>query len=64
MNKAIIKNLKEVVKYADNLKLLLLSATPMFNTYKEIIWLLNLMNINDNRFPIKTKEVFTPVGIY
>ena len=60
--KAIIENLKSVVSNADNLKLLLLSATPMFNTYKEIIWLLNLMNLNDNRFPIKTNEVFDKTG--
>jgi len=60
--KAIIENLQKVVYNADNLKLLMLSATPMFNTYKEIIWLLNLMNLNDKRFPIKTKEVFTSSG--
>jgi len=60
--KAIIENLQKVVYNADNLKLLMLSATPMFNTYKEIIWLLNLMNLNDKRFPIKTNEVFKKSG--
>ena len=38
--------------YSENMKLLLLTATPMFNDYKEIIWLTNLLNLNDNRFPI------------
>ena len=61
-SKNIIKNLKSVVYHADNLKLLLLSATPMFNTYKEIIWLLNLMNLNDKRFPIKSSEIFDSNG--
>ena len=56
--KGIVENLKKVVYHVDNLKLLLLSATPMFNSYKEIIWLLNLMNLNDRRFPIKTNEIF------
>ncbi len=25
------------------------STVPMFNDYREIIWLINLMNLNDNR---------------
>ena len=30
----------------------------MFDDYKEIIWLLNLMNINDNRFIIQESDIF------
>ena len=40
------------------MKLLLLTATPMFNDAKEIIWLTNLMNLNDKRFPIRIGDVF------
>ena len=47
-----------LVKYADNMRLLFLSATPMFNDAKEIIWLLNLMRVNDRRPKIYTKDVF------
>ena len=46
----------------DNLKLLLLSATPMYNDYREIIYLVNLMNRNDNRSTIQIKDVFTSDG--
>ena len=53
-----IKNFHSLVTYADNMKLLLLTATPMFNDAKEIIWLTNLMNLNDKRFPIRVKDVF------
>ena len=60
--KKIANNLLKLVKFTENLKLLLLSATPMFNSYKEVIWLLNLMNLNDNRFPIKISEVFDKEG--
>jgi len=56
------ENLLKLVSYADNIKLLLLSATPMFNSYKEVIWLLNLMNLNDKRFPISESEVFDKNG--
>jgi hypothetical protein len=54
--------LMKVAKYAENLRLLLLSATPMFNSYKEIIWLTNLMNINDKRATIELTDVFDKDG--
>lgn len=56
--KTIAENLLQLVKHSSTLKLLLLSATPMFNNAKEIVWLTNLMNINDNRPPIEIKDVF------
>lgn len=57
-SKKISKQLMFLVENTDNLKLLLLTATPMFNNNTEIIWLLNIMNANDNRPTIKTSEVF------
>jgi superfamily II DNA or RNA helicase len=54
--------LETLVQYCDNVRLLLLSATPMYNSYKEIIWLLNLMNINDKRSKISINDVFTSNG--
>ena len=56
------KNLLDLVSYANNIKLMILSATPMFNSYTEIIWLLNLLNLNDDRYPISEKEVFDSKG--
>ena len=50
------ENLLTLVTNANNLKLLLVSATPMFNDYQEIIWLLNLLNLNDKRYPITVKR--------
>jgi len=61
-NKKVALNLELLVKAAKNMRLLLLSATPMYNSYKEIIWLLNLMNINDGRGIIQTKDVFDKNG--
>lgn len=60
--RATAENLQELVKYSSTLKLLLLSATPMFNNAKEIVWLTNLMNINDGRPPIRVKDVFDKSG--
>ena len=61
-NKKIGQNLLDMVKYSDTLKLLLLSATPMFNNHKEIVWLLNLMNINDGRPTVELAEIFDSAG--
>ena len=55
-------NFLKLVKYADNLKLILLTATPMFNDPQEIVWLLNLMNLNDSRVPLNVSDVFDKNG--
>jgi hypothetical protein len=54
--------LYKLVRYADNLRLLLLSGTPMYNDPREIVWLLNLMNVNDRRPPIAVSDVFDRNG--
>ena len=61
-NKRVAVELEKMVRNVDNLRLLLLSATPMYNSYKEIIWLINLMNINDKRSTIEVKQVFDKNG--
>ena len=54
--------LMRVCKYAENMRLLLLSATPVFNDPREIIWLTNLLNAVDKRGQIEEKDVFTREG--
>jgi superfamily II DNA or RNA helicase len=61
-NKKVALNLELLVKSAKNMRLVLLSATPMYNSYKEIIWLLNLMNMNDGRGIIQLKDIFDKNG--
>ena len=54
--------LMDVIKHADNIRLLLLSGTPMYNSHKEIIWTTNLLNMVDKRSTIKESEVFDSQG--
>jgi len=61
-NKNVAKNLMYLVSVVTNIRLLLLSATPMFNSYKEIVWLLNLMNMNDRRGIISVSDIFDKNG--
>jgi len=57
-------NLGRLVEATHNLKLLLLSATPMFDSHSEIIWILNLLLLNDKRYPLKERDVFTAKGLF
>jgi len=41
--------IEKVIKYSDNLKLILLTANPMFNQPEEIIWILNMLRLNDKK---------------
>ena len=61
-NKNVAKNLMYLVSVVSNLRLLLLSATPMFNSYKEIVWILNLMNMNDHRGIVAVSDIFDANG--
>ena len=61
-NKKVADQLTKLVQNVDNIRLLLLSATPMYNSVREIIWLLNLMNINDRRGKIFIKDIFDNKG--
>ena len=59
---SVSEELYKLVRYADNLRLLLLSGTPMYNDPREIVWLLNLMNVNDRRATITVGDVFDRDG--
>jgi len=54
--------LNEIAKKSDNMRMLLLSATPMYNSYQEIIWLVNLLNANDKRPAVRIEDVFQSSG--
>ena len=61
-NKIVPNKIVQLIEKSNNIKLLLLSATPMFDNYKEIIWLVNLMNLNDKRPLISFDDVFDNNG--
>ncbi len=50
--------LKKVLRYAENLTLVLMTATPMYNSYVEIIFLLNLLLLNDKKPLLNESDVF------
>ena len=61
-NKKVAINLELLVKASLNIRFLFLSATPMYNSYKEIVWLLNIMNMNDKRAKIEANDIFNKDG--
>ena len=58
--RAVADQLEKLVKFGPFLmtRLLLLTGTPMYNSYREIIWLLNIMRLNDGRATIDIRDVF------
>ena len=63
-NKLVAQNFMFLLKNVSNIKLVLLSATPMYNDYKEIIFLLNILNLNDRRSIIEFSDVFNGDGSF
>ena len=57
-----VKTIESVIKYSKDIRLVLLTATPMYNRASEIIWMLNMMLLNDNRELIDTKSIFNKQG--
>jgi hypothetical protein len=53
---------KKLLKYARGMKLMLMTATPMYNNYLEIINLLNLLLQNDKKARISQSDIFNPDG--
>ena len=54
--------LMDVIQHAEDTRLLLLSGTPMYNSYKEIVWTVNLLNMVDKRSTIKESDIFDAQG--
>jgi hypothetical protein len=61
-SKSAANNLMQLARTVDNLRFLLLSATPIYNNYAEIVWLINLMNVNDNRGAVEIRQIFDTDG--
>ena len=63
-NTKILRNFQLLFNNVRELRLLFLSATPLYNNQEEIIWILNIMNKNDNRDKISKSDVFDKDGIF
>ena len=50
--------LQAIIRYGENIRLVLMSATPMHDNAGELIYILNLLLENDGRPPIKKNEIF------
>ena len=60
--KLAVDMLDQLVERTKTMRLCLLSGTPMYNDPAEIIWMLNILNKNDNQPSIKIADVFTKDG--
>ena len=57
--------LKSILAVAEGMRLMLMTATPMYNTAPEILFLLNLLILNDTKDEsklLKQRDIFKPDG--
>ena len=60
--KKISQTMFQLVQTVKYMKLIFLTGTPMFNDPTEIIFLMGILNLNDNRSMIYNKEIFDKNG--
>ncbi len=48
----------ELMQIVENTKLILMTATPMYNIADEIVWMMNLLRTNDRESTIKRADIF------
>lgn len=53
---------RELLELTEDVKLVMMTATPMYNSYREIIFLLNLILNNEKRATIRESDVFMADG--
>ena len=54
--------LRDVLMYSEGMKFCMLTATPMYNSYKEIIFMLNMLLMNDKQATITEADIFNREG--
>ena len=60
--KKVATMLKSLVQIVKQIRFIFLTGTPMYNDPKEIIFILNILNANDNRSTLTIGEVFDVNG--
>jgi len=60
--KRLTPTLLQMLKDVQGMKLMLLSGTPMYNSYKEIVFLMNLMLRNDKKAELSERDIFDALG--
>ena len=58
-DRGILAVLHDILTHASNIKIILLTATPMKDIGMELIDLINLLRLNDNKSLIKVTDIFT-----
>jgi hypothetical protein len=54
--------LRDVLMYSEGMKFCMLTATPMYNSYREIIIMFNMLLMNDKQVTITESDIFDREG--
>jgi hypothetical protein len=53
---------RELLELTEDIKLVMMTATPMYNSYREIIFLFNLILNNEKQLTLRESDIFTADG--
>ena len=59
--------LQDIVRIAEGMRVMLMTATPMYNTAPEIVFLLNILSVNDTKdehSKLSVREIFNADGTF
>lgn len=62
IGKRVAGMLLELVKNVKGMKFIFMTGTPMYNDAREIVFLLNLFRLNDNRSILRVSDLFSKEG--
>ena len=62
IGKRVAGMLLELVKNVKGMKFIFMTGTPMYNDAREIVFLLNLFRLNDNRSVLRVSDLFSKEG--
>jgi hypothetical protein len=60
--KVLTPYLRKVLRYAEGLKLVLMTATPMYNNHREIVFMMNLIMMNEKKATYRESMIFDEKG--
>ena len=63
IGKRVAGMLLELVKNVKGMKFIFMTGTPMYNDAREIVFLLNLFRMNDNRTTLRVSDLFNKEGV-
>lgn len=58
--KEVTRRIQDVLTYAEDVRLVILTATPIFHDTQEMMWIINFIRTNEGQPPLPRKQALSP----